>query len=210
MSNPAKLQKTPIVDRNGVKSTRMKRPAVTAKAATPVDPSAAKSVAPLAPSAFIVNEETIRRGAERLFSSGNFTDMESALAFSGAMDAGFYTDDENPPKAPTQNAKMARVAASFKREWPKLTPVDYSDRFLNIPRDKCLYADNEFEYAAAVEYHLRTAFETEDPHGEVLRNRTTVRDGLAGRWEPLMAADVVVYLRSALPVASGQRDTAAE
>lgn len=49
MSNPAKLQKTPIVDRNGVKSTRMKRPAVTAKAATPVDPSAAKSGAPLAP-----------------------------------------------------------------------------------------------------------------------------------------------------------------
>ena len=50
MTNPAKLQKTPIVDRSGVKSTRMKRTSVTAKAATPVDPPA-KSTIPLAPAA---------------------------------------------------------------------------------------------------------------------------------------------------------------
>ena len=92
MSNPAKLQKTPIVDRNGVKSTRMKRPAVTAKAATPVDPSLVKSVAPLAP-AVKTGQSAERRAAERIalrfagnkWADGDFQTHREALVWVASL-----------------------------------------------------------------------------------------------------------------------------
>ena len=51
MSQPSsKLKKTPITDKNGVKTSRLKKRAAPAKAASPVDPST-KSTTPLAPAA---------------------------------------------------------------------------------------------------------------------------------------------------------------